>query len=168
MNEIKQVQTDQLEETLNHILNRLGLNESIASSDDLTDISTDSHIQTLLLKEGGAKRLSSPHLTSGLDPRDRVIDIIVRYGYKTISISAKHIYNVIHDLNLWGIAANVNRISELSRIGDKTIRFGLTRLIFNKLVTRKLISRKSNTYEYFINPPNPHNSAFKRIMRKIS
>ena len=167
MNEVKQVQTDQLEETLNHILNRLGLNESIASFDDLTDISTDSHIQTLLLREDGVKRLSSPHLTSGFNPNGRIVKQVILWGYPDIKYTYKIVYFAIGDLNSWKINAGVKKIALLSRISDKTVRNGITKLMNRGLVIRRLNKKGKRKWEYFTKAPNFHDPSFKKMMSKI-
>ena len=168
MNGIKQVQTDQMEETLNNIITRLGSDESTRSLIDLTDINSNSLIQTLLVKEAGAKRLSSSHLTSGFYASDRVIDLIIRYGYWNLPISTKNVYNVVFDLNLWKVKATVKIIADLSRMGAKTVRTGLNILRRYGLISRRLIKDDSRIYEYSIKPPNPHNFDFKKALNQVT
>jgi len=153
---------------LNKILNQLQSDELIASSNDLTDINTNSHIQTLLLKEGGAKRLSGRHLTSGFHASDRVIDLIIRYGYWNLPISTKNVYNVVFDLNLWKVKATVKTISDLSRLGAKTVRTGLNILRRSNLISKRLNKDSNRIYEYLIKPPNPHNLDFKKALNSVS
>jgi len=168
MNELKKAQVYQLEETLNNLLNQLDSGDISSSLSDLLNFNTDSNILTLLLKEDGAKRLSSRHLTSGFHPNDRIIDLIIRYGYWTIPRSAKHVYNVIHDLNLWDTEATVNTISDLSRMGAKTVRKGLIILRRNDLISRRLNKDGNRIYEYSIKPPNPHDLHFKKALNRMS
>ena len=167
MNGIKQVQTDQMEETLNNIITRLGSDESTGSINDLTDISTDSHIQTLLLKEAGAKRQFSPHLTSGFNPNGRIVKQVILWGYPDIKHRYKIIYFAIGDLNGWKIKAGVKKIALLSRISDKTVRSGITKLMNRRLVIRRLNRKGKRKWEYFIKAPNFHDLSFKKMMSKI-
>ena len=167
MNGIKQVQTDQMEETLNNIITRLGSDESIANSDDLMDINTDSNILTLPLKEGGVKRQFSPHLTSSFNPNGRIVKQVILWGYQDIKHRYKIVYFAIGDLNSWKIEANVKKIAKLSRIGDKTVRSGITKLINRGLVIRRLNKNGKRRWEYLIKSPNFHDPIFKKMMSKI-
>ena len=167
MNGIKQVQTDQIEEALNNIITRLGSDESTGSINDLTDISTDSHIQTLLLKEAGAKRQFSPHLTSSFNPNGRIVKQVILWGYPDIKHTYKIIYFAIGDLNAWEIKANVKKIALLSRIGEKTVRNGITKLMNRGLVIRRLNKKGKRKWEYFTKAPNFHDPSFKKMMSKI-
>ena len=167
MNGNKQVQTDQLEDTLNNILNQLGSDESIASSDDLTDINTDSHTQTPPLKENRVKRQFSPHLTSSFNPNGRIVKQVILWGYPDIKHRYKIIYFAIGELNAWKIEASVTKIAMLSRIGEKTVRNGITKLMNRGLVIRRLNKKGKRKWEYFTKAPNFHDPSFKRMMSKI-
>ena len=167
MNGNKQVQTDQMEETLNNIITRLGSDESIANSDDLMDINTASNILTLPLKEGGVKRQFSPHLTSSFNPNGRIVKQVILWGYPDIKHTYKIIYFAIGDLNAWEIKANVKKIALLSRIGEKTVRNGITKLMNRGLVIRRLNKKGKRSWEYFTKAPNFHDPSFKKMMSQI-
>jgi len=155
------------ENTLNKILNQLQSGESTPRINDLMDINTDSHIQTLLLKEGGVKRQFSPHLTSGFNPNGRIVRHVILWGYPDIKYTFKIIFFAIGDLNSWKIEANVKKIAILSRIGDKTVRNGITKLMNRGLVIRRLNKNGKRSWEYFTKVPNFHDPSFKKMMSKI-
>ena len=167
MNENRRVPVKNHENTLNKILNQLQSDELIASPDDLMDINTDSHIQTLLLKESVGKRQFSPHLTSSFNPNGRIVKQVILWGYPDIKHRYKIIYFAIGDLNGWKIKAGVKKIALLSRIGEKTVRKGITKLMNRGLVIRRLNKKGKRKWEYFTKAPNFHDPSFKKMMSKI-
>ena len=167
MIEKERVSVNNHENSLNKILNQLQSGGSTTSLNDLTDINTDSHIQTLLLKESVGKRQFSPHLTSSFNPNGIIVKQVILWGYPDIKHRYKIVFFAIGELNAWKIKANVKKIAMLSRIGDKTVRKGITKLINRGLVIRRLNKKGKRKWEYFIKAPNFHDPSFKKMMSKI-
>ena len=152
---------------LNKILNQLQSDDSTSSSNDLTDINTNSYYPTPPLKENRVKRQFSPHLTSSFNPNGRIVKQVILWGYPDIKHTYKIIYFAIGDLNAWEIKANVKKIALLSRIGEKTVRNGITKLMNRGLVIRRLNKKGKRKWEYFTKAPNFHDPSFKKMMSKI-
>lgn len=152
---------------LNKILNQLQLDGSTPNTVDLTSSIVNSNLLTLFLKEGGVKRQFSPHLTSGFHPNGRIVKQVILWGYPDIKHRYKIIYFAIGDLNGWKIKADVKKIALLSRVGDKTVRNGITKLMNRGLVIRRLNRNGKKSWEYFTKAPNFHDSRFKKMMSNI-
>ena len=167
MIENKRIPIENHENTLNKILNQLQSDGSTLNSVDFTSPIVDSNLLTLLLKEGGLKRQFSPHLTSGFNPNGRIVKQVILWGYPDIKHRYKIIYFAIGDLNGWKIKAGVKKIALLSRIGEKTVRKGITKLMNRGLVIRRLNKKGKRKWEYFTKAPNFHDPSFKKMMSKI-
>lgn len=152
---------------LNKILNQLQSAESTSKSNDPKDFNIDSNILTPHLKEDGAKRQFSPQLTSSFSSNGRIVKQVILWGYPDVKHRYKIIYFAIGELNAWKIKAGVTKIAILSRIGDKTVRNGITKLMNRGLVIRRLNKKGKRKWEYFIKTPNFHDASFKKMMSKI-